>query len=441
LTAALSWRAISTWAAFSAPAWVRTATINSVFETASFHARLNTGEYWNNGEKTFNQMFTFTRASSAWFIDPVTGLRTTYGVNVPIMNSQGFIDEPFRQNVINYSNDGTNAAWTKTNMTVAMNATGIDGVANSATTMTNTAANGTITQPEVSAADRCSFVWLKKDVTSGATDVQMTLDGAAWTTMATDAQLSTTVWTRFVNPFTLDVATTPSGVMTLNGCYGGAFRTVVGLRLTGATAVVAFSDFNEQNGRYPTSPIPTTNATVSREQGLLKFAMPLTSIWPSMSRGTMIVRGKTFDDVDGGTSLSLERAANFGYRLLLNDRGIDFDTPAPDYSSQSGCTTAAGGVAKGFDPISPPANLYTKDVWHVVGVGWDMVDGNGWIVIDGSAVRDTTAIGFVPGDWDNQLDTGYIGRASVGNSRNGYIQEIIAFTVTAKAELTALTVV
>jgi hypothetical protein len=61
-------------------------------------------------------------------------------------NLQGILVEEARTELCLHNSDLTNAAWTKSNLTTAKTATGPDGVANSATTCTATAANATALQ-------------------------------------------------------------------------------------------------------------------------------------------------------------------------------------------------------------------------------------------------------------------------------------------------------
>ena len=78
-------------------------------------------------------LLTFSRASSATFLGS-NGLLQTAANNIPRIEYdaagavKGLLIEEARTNLLNYSNDFTNAAWSKTNLTVTANqATGPDG--------------------------------------------------------------------------------------------------------------------------------------------------------------------------------------------------------------------------------------------------------------------------------------------------------------------------
>jgi hypothetical protein len=77
--------------------------------------------------------------------------------------------EEARTNLCLYSDDFTNAAWVKSNLTAAKTATGPDGVANSASTLTATAANATARQNITSAsAARITSMFVKRRTGTGA---------------------------------------------------------------------------------------------------------------------------------------------------------------------------------------------------------------------------------------------------------------------------------
>jgi hypothetical protein len=104
--------------------------------------------------------------------------------------SQGIHITPPQTELLLWNRDLTNAVWVPTTMTVAKNQTGIDGVANSCSSLTATAANATILQSLTRASSRrCSGVWVKRITGSGA--IQMTQDGGTtWTAITVTASFS-----------------------------------------------------------------------------------------------------------------------------------------------------------------------------------------------------------------------------------------------------------
>ena len=84
-------------------------------------------------------------------------------------------------NLLLYSRDLTQASWSVSNVTVALNQTGLDGVANSASSMTATVAGGEVYQTVTQSATKSVYgVWLK--LVSGVGTVKLSQDGGVtWT--------------------------------------------------------------------------------------------------------------------------------------------------------------------------------------------------------------------------------------------------------------------
>lgn len=88
---------------------------------------------------------TVTRSGSA-YCPKSDGTFTTVAADKPRVIRMGLLVEGAATQLMTAGRDMTNGAWTKTNATAALTATGADGVANSASKMTATANNGTVTQ-------------------------------------------------------------------------------------------------------------------------------------------------------------------------------------------------------------------------------------------------------------------------------------------------------
>jgi hypothetical protein len=92
--------------------------------------------------------------------------------------------------------DMSNVAWTKSNITAARDATGIDGVANSASTLTATATDGTCTGNAMTSLNSVVAVYsiyMKRKTGTGT--ISVSVDGGA--TYNTATVTSTTEWTRY----------------------------------------------------------------------------------------------------------------------------------------------------------------------------------------------------------------------------------------------------
>jgi hypothetical protein len=142
-----------------------------------------------------------------------------------------------------WANDFTQAAWAKTNMSAALTATGPTGVANSASTLTATAANATALQSIVlGSASRLSSVFLKRRTGTGNVDVTQD-NGATWAT-----QTITSSWARY----SIAAATFANPI--------------VGVRLATSGDAVDVAIFQHEQGSvvHATSPIPAFGLLVTR---------------------------------------------------------------------------------------------------------------------------------------------------------------------------------
>ncbi len=142
-----------------------------------------------------------------------------------------------------WNRDFTNAVWSKTNVTAALNQTGIDGVSNAASSLTATANNGTVLQNiTLASSARAQSAWVKRLVGSGA--ISMTIDGG-------------TTWTDVTSQISASYAWVTVPTQTLaNPSVGFKFAT------SGDSIAVDF--FGNEGGTVPTPrPIPVTSAAVT----------------------------------------------------------------------------------------------------------------------------------------------------------------------------------
>lgn len=219
----------------STPAWVlQGAALDFDFENARY--------YQQGQSRDPLQLLTVSRASTG-YVDDVLGNWTSIGNNLPrIGRGKGLLVEEARTNVVLWNRDLTNAAWTKSNVTAALNQTGIDGSANSASSLTATAGNGTALQGiTLASSARWQTAFVKRITGSGV--VEMTMDnGSTWTAVA-----DTSSWTRVAIP-TQTLANPTVG-----------FRIV-----TSGDAIAVDFVQNENSGSFATSPILVTTVAVAR---------------------------------------------------------------------------------------------------------------------------------------------------------------------------------
>lgn len=155
---------------------------------------------------------TFTRASEALFRNDsgiweiaATGVIRAGHNAIPGGGGKGFISEPAATNLALHRRDFTDAVWVATNITPVQDATGIDGVANAASTLTATANNGTIFQTVTSSNANHSFQVFVARVTGTGT-IEITLDGGS-----TFTDITSSLTSSIDNPFTItQLVTDPS---------------------------------------------------------------------------------------------------------------------------------------------------------------------------------------------------------------------------------------
>jgi hypothetical protein len=154
--------------------------------------------------------------------------------------SNGILIEEARTNRLLWNRDATQTQWVKTNITATKDQTGIDGVVNSASSLTATDDNGTCIQTiTLGAGNRTGSVYLKRLTGTGL--IQVTLDGSTYSTV----ELSDTEWYRIV-------------------LSGGVTNPTVGIKIAVDGDAVAMDYGQVEDGLFVTTPILTTTATATR---------------------------------------------------------------------------------------------------------------------------------------------------------------------------------
>ena len=128
-------------------------------------------------------------------------------------------------------------------------ATGLDGIANTATTLTATAADAIILQPiSLASAARCASAYVKRKTGTGT--ISFTQDGTNWTDIT--AQINSSTWSRVQITSTL---ANPS----------------VGFKIGTSGDAIDVDCVQNEAGAVATSPIVTTTSTVSRNGDSLTY--------------------------------------------------------------------------------------------------------------------------------------------------------------------------
>lgn len=185
--------------------------------------------------------------------------------------AKGLLMEEARTNVIWPNRDLTHSRWVKTSCTAALNQTGIDGGANTASSLTATAANATCLQTITLASSvRYQSAYVKRLTGSGV--VNMTMDGGAtWTPVSV-----TSSWTRVEIPSA--TVTNPS----------------VGFRLVVSGDVIAVDCVQNENGAFATSAMITPSATFARAADVATMSGTNFSTWYNQTAGTFVAEFDLF---------------------------------------------------------------------------------------------------------------------------------------------------
>jgi hypothetical protein len=158
--------------------------------------------------------------------------------------------EPSAQNLALHSRDLTNAVWSGTTVTTAKNAVGADGVASGATTITATAASGTVLQALSHASQSRVFsAYIRRVTGTGA--IQLTTNGGTnWTTV------------------------TISSLYTQVACAAQTVASgTIGIRLAVSGDVIEVDFTQGEVGPVATSPITTTTtAAVTRNADVVTLS-------------------------------------------------------------------------------------------------------------------------------------------------------------------------
>lgn len=264
-----------------------------------------------------------SRAGSGTYFD-AAGLLQSAGTNVPrfthditTLKPLGLMAEAASTNRLLWCRDLTKAAWTKTNATVALTVTGIDGAANSASRITANAANATVNQTIAGGNHICS-VFARRVTGSGTVQVG---DGTTMSSMTL-----TTAWKRF-------------WVVT------GTGGTIFSIKLVTSGDVIEV-DYCQNEAVTPgmaavTSPILTTTATATRVTESHTIALPA-GARPDNLSGTWVAAVRVFGSPVAG-NIDVLTAGNL--RLTYTTSV----TLQAQYVSTA--TAATGTLADGSDHI------------------------------------------------------------------------------------------
>lgn len=292
----------------------------------------------NLGPRNTNLALTFTRASSGTYFDNTGTLQTAltnaarFDHNPSTLASLGLSHREARTNVCLWNRDLTNAAWAAVTMTVAKDQTGIDGSANSASSLTATAGNGTCLQAiTLASSARFQSAYVKRITGTGV--VNMTLDnGATWIAVTVTA-----AWTRVTIP-----------TQTLA-------NPTVGFQIVTNADAIAVDYVQNENGTFETSPIATTTAAATRA---LDVCSTTDLSWFNASEGTFVVRFATRDISATAVNAFAMTDGTGNERISVQESGSGVPAIIVIDGGATQANTGASGVTMTADTFATLAGAY-----------------------------------------------------------------------------------
>ncbi len=279
-------------------------------------------------------ILTYTRADAVATRFNSSGILETLGTDAPRFdhsvnngNPLGILSELLSINRLLHNRDFSNAVWVKSDITAVKDATGLDAVASSASTLTATAANGTALQTiTIASAARTFTVYVKRK--TGVGDVDITQNGgAAWTTLT---GLSSSKWTRHKLTAT-------------------QLNPVIGFRIVVDTDAIEVDYGQFETGTIFSSPIATAAAGITRQKDLLLTA-DMTWLTPDVA-GTVLVHASQPDPTTSTTLYTLSDGTSSNRWLQLvsasgRAQWVVVSTRGASVVNTIGTVDWAAGVAK-----------------------------------------------------------------------------------------------
>ena len=320
---------------------------------------------------------TFTRATVAWtklanglWAQVASGTaRSSYiGLTTAVSTYGGYLAEDAGTQLVTPTasiRDMTDASWVKVTMNAAKTATGIDGVTNSASTITATGASSTILKTLVAAASSRTYgPWIRRKTGTGTIEL---MQGA--TALDITAQINSATYTRVQLPASV-----------LDSAFG------IRITTSGDALDVDFNQF--EAGAFATSPMDAAGAARNVDELSYPFAgngdatqgtayAELTTEWTAAPSSAMAV---SFSGVLGGgiingraTIASTVTGIRDGTNLVEKNGLTALNTGIRKRASSWGTT----GLSVAGDGAAPATGAFDGDIGSVsVQIGG--ISGSSW---------------------------------------------------------------
>ena len=309
----------------------------------------------SSGDFNVTRATTATRFNSAGLIESVaSGVpRLDYYTSGGTAGCPALLVEVVATNLALHSRDLTNAVWSGTTVTTAKNAVGADGVASGATTITATAASGTVLQALSHASQSRVFSAYIRRV-SGTGAIQLTTNGGTnWTTV------------------------TISSLYTQVACAAQTVASgTIGIRLAVSGDVVEVDYAQGEVGPVATSPIATTTTSATRNAEVISLSGAVSGCI-GQTEGTLYAEivaqpynNASFPAIlqvdDGADSqrFAIFIHASGGIRVRLNASGINLGIDSTNPATLVVGQTYKIAAAFGFNGSQA---LYINGVFQVSG--------------------------------------------------------------------------
>lgn len=294
----------------------------------------------------------------------------------------GFSIEQASTNLLTYSRDLTNAAWVKgATATVALDQVGLDGSANSASSLTAgaVAATNTVLQtPGLGSAQRTYSPWIKRITGTGA--ISITVDGSTFTDV-TSSVPADGAWHR--------VSLTATAVP------------VPGIKLSTSGDKIAV-DVNQLEALpFYTSPIITAASTVTRNADVPTIATSAFGFNPNA--GTLLVN---FMIPSTGAVRTAATISDGTFNNVIILQAMDPNHPT--------LSVNVGGVSQVVFNAFPALSVNTLYKWSAA----YQLNNYASLINNGTLFTDTSAT--VPVVTKINFGSNHVG----GDSLNGYLQQV-----------------